>query len=65
MTPTDPEAVSEPVNGVLAEYMRRIDGGERIDRERFLREHPEAADQLREYFENLDALHCALGLPGD
>jgi tetratricopeptide (TPR) repeat protein len=34
----------------LAEYMRRVDRGEAVDRPRFLAEHPDLADDLAAYF---------------
>jgi hypothetical protein len=61
MTHSDRKPISETFEGVLAEYMLRIDRGERIDRARFLQEHPEVADQLREYFADLDAIRDAMG----
>ena len=61
MTPSDQEPGSEPLDHVLAEYMLRIDRGEPVDREQYLQEHPEVADQLREYFADLDAIGQALG----
>lgn len=40
---------SEP-SRVLGEYMLRVDRGEAVDREAFVRAHPEAAEELRAYF---------------
>jgi WD40 repeat protein/tRNA A-37 threonylcarbamoyl transferase component Bud32 len=39
---------------VLEEYMRRIDRGEIVDRDHFLAQHPELADELRSYFAGSD-----------
>jgi 2-oxo-4-hydroxy-4-carboxy--5-ureidoimidazoline (OHCU) decarboxylase len=39
---------------VLAAYMQRIDRGEQVDREAFVAEHPELADELRAYFAAAD-----------
>ena len=47
---------SDPFEAVLAEYLRRVDRGEQVDREKFILEHPEAAEPLREYFANADAI---------
>ncbi len=38
----------EQLDQVLAEYIRRIDAGESVDRERFLNAHPDFADELDE-----------------
>ena len=47
---------SDPFEAVLAEYLHRVDRGEQVDREKFILEHPEAAEPLREYFANADAI---------
>ena len=49
-------------DAALAEYLRRVDAGETVDREAFASEHPEAADELRAYFATADALE-QLGSP--
>ena len=49
---------------VLADYLARLDRGEAVDRERFLAEHPEAADQLRSYFAACDELAQMAAPPG-
>jgi hypothetical protein len=61
MKQSNQEPIPEPVNHVLAEQMLRLDLGERVDRERFLQEHPDVADRLRDYFEDLDAVTKAMG----
>ena len=38
----------------LEEYMRRLDRGETVDRDQFLAQHPELADELRSYFAGSD-----------
>jgi tRNA A-37 threonylcarbamoyl transferase component Bud32/tetratricopeptide (TPR) repeat protein len=45
-----------PLNCALADYMARIDRGETVDREEFVRNHPEAADELRAYFADEKAI---------
>ncbi len=40
----------------LADFMQRLDRGEPMDRERFLADHPELADELRAYFAACDAV---------
>jgi WD40 repeat protein/tRNA A-37 threonylcarbamoyl transferase component Bud32 len=39
---------------VLEEYMRRLDKGEVVDRNQFLAQHPELAEELRSYFAGTD-----------
>ena len=52
---SSPEPDRSPsVDELLAEYHRRVDAGEAVDREQFLRRHPESADALRSYFEGTD-----------
>ncbi len=46
---------------LLAEYMQRVDAGEKIDRQDLLREHPEAAADLIAYFEAEDAFSDIFG----
>jgi hypothetical protein len=41
---------------VLAEYMERVDRGETVDRERFLADHPDLAEELHVYFLAIDQL---------
>jgi eukaryotic-like serine/threonine-protein kinase len=41
---------------VLADFLLRLDRGEAVDRERLLSEHPEAAEDLRRFFEDSDAV---------
>jgi hypothetical protein len=43
------------VDDLLAEYMQRLDAGEKIDRNELYRAHPEVADELAAYFEAEDA----------
>lgn len=38
------------LNEVLADYFQRLDRGERVDHESFVRGHPELAEKLRDYF---------------
>ena len=50
-----------PGEVVLAEYLDRTDRGECHDRQQLMREHPEAAEELREFFDDLDTIGLALG----
>jgi serine/threonine protein kinase len=43
---------------LVAEYEIRIDRGEHVDREEFIAAHPEAAQRLRAYFANSDAVQA-------
>ncbi len=40
----------------LAEYLRRVEAGEAVDRDEFLRLHPEVTDLLRAYFAGADSM---------
>ena len=51
------------VDELLAEYHRRVDAGEAVDREQFLRIHPDSAEALRSYFEGTDLVE-RLASPG-
>ena len=48
---------------LIGEYMTRMDRGEAIDREPFIAEHPEFAEELRAHFANEDSINAALGGP--
>ena len=54
----DPES---RLDEALADFMKRKDSGEKIDRERFLKDHSEIADLLREL---LDAADCIEHMAG-
>jgi serine/threonine protein kinase len=45
----------------IAEYLRRLDQGEVVDRAQFLKEHADCADGLREYFEAVDQVERMAG----
>ena len=50
------------IDHLLADYFGRMDRGEPIDAEAFIKAHPTHANQLREYFENeglFKAAECA------
>lgn len=48
----EPNSKGNPadLDEVLADYMRRVDGGEHVDQQALVAAHPELATQLREYF---------------
>src|SRR3972149_3720362 len=50
-----------PAEAVLGEFLDRTDRGEKLNREEFIREHPEVAAELRAYFDDLDTVNMALG----
>ena len=50
-----------PAEAVLAEFLDRTDRGEKLDREEFIRDHPEVAAELGAYFDDLDTVNMALG----
>src|SRR5262245_35034150 len=45
----------------LAEYLRRVDAGENVDRAAFVAAHPEVANELREYFSTAEVLERVAG----
>jgi serine/threonine protein kinase len=42
------------VDAAIAEYLRRMYAGEDVDREEFLRQHPDIVEELRGYFSGYD-----------
>lgn len=50
-----------PLEHAIADYLRRLDRGEVVDRARFLEEHPSCADGLRQYFEAMDEVERMAG----
>ncbi len=48
---------------LLVEYMQRMDRGEALDREQFIAEHPDAAEGLRAFFADFDAVQSAARCP--
>lgn len=44
-------AREEAADAAIAQYLERVERGEFVDRERFLAEHPDAADELRDFFD--------------
>ena len=51
------------VQQILADYRRRTEIGELVDREQFIAEHAELADELRRHFESQDNAATAVSLP--
>ncbi len=45
----------------LEEFHRRLDSGEKVDRELFLVAHPEVSDDLRQYFGDVDFVESLAG----
>jgi len=48
-----PTQSPEELSRIVADYMRRIDAGEPIDREAFLAEHPDLRDELQRYLDDV------------
>ncbi len=60
MPAPDASAKPNPLDEVLGQYLVRIDEGERIDREEFMAQFPDLADELRSFFQDSDAVGKAL-----
>jgi len=50
-----------PFGKALAEYLRRRDSGERVDREDFIANHGNVESKLREYFDAADEVELLIG----
>lgn len=50
------EPREQQADEALAEYMLRLDRGEQVDRDEFLRQHPAVAEELRAYFVSSEAV---------
>lgn len=48
-TARDDSTSNPQFDAILADYLRHVANGESMDRERFIAEHPDVADALREY----------------
>ena len=60
--PTDANAATdERLHQLIAEYHDRLDGGESIDPAVVCAEHPDFADQLRRYFDNVATVEDLAG----
>src|SRR5262245_56446754 len=57
----DDASRQDRLDEILADYMDRVDRGETVDRERFLTEFPDLAEEIRAYFEGSDELECLAG----
>lgn len=56
MSNTSNQPKQERVEQALADYMRRVDAGEPVDRAVFLAAHPDLADELGAFFEDADVI---------
>lgn len=54
-------SLEELLDTAIAEFCRRVDRGEVVDRPRFLAEHAEIAAELRDYFEVADLIEHMAG----
>jgi hypothetical protein len=55
-TPNDPTMSHDSLDGVIADYMLAVEGGEVPNRQELLDRHPEHADALRAFFADLDRM---------
>ena len=53
---SDQNGHRELVDVAVAEYLRRTDDGEVVNRDHFLRKYPDVADGVREFFEHYDTV---------
>ena len=51
---THDEPPPDSLDGAIADYLRRVDAGDKPDREAFLAAHPSHADGLRSFFRDQD-----------
>ena len=54
-------AAEDPADRAFAEYMLRRDRGEHVDREAFVRQHPETTEELRAFFADSEAVRLLAG----
>lgn len=54
-------SVDDPASAAIAQYFVRVDQGGRVDREAFIAEHPDVADQIREFFEGANLVEQLAG----
>jgi WD40 repeat protein len=55
-TPTDHSSRDSRFEALLADYLRRVDAGETVDRAALVASHPDLAGDLESFFRNRDAL---------
>ena len=53
--------LKDDLSQIIAGYMNRLDGGETIDKQQFLDEHPHLRDDLEQYFEDVDLIENFAG----
>src|SRR3954464_14050150 len=63
LQPEDSESQAD-LDDLLADFMRRLDQGEQLDHEAFIKAHPDLATELREYFSIAVAVERAAGSDG-
>ena len=56
MSKNDPHSRSQRVDGAIAEYLEALDRGAPLEREAFLAQHAEIADELREFLADHSAM---------
>ena len=61
-TPGNPDPAEDlRLEHAIAEYLRRLDGGDVVDRSRFLKDHPSCVRGLEQYFEAMDQVERMAG----
>jgi hypothetical protein len=61
----DDKQRQERVDRVLAEFLRRVDAGEDVDRQKLLRDHEDLADELNTFFATSALIDNMAGPPVD
>ena len=61
--PPEDTSRDQRLEGVLAEYLRRVDAGEAVDRQAIVVAHPDLAHELREFFANRAHVERIVGKP--
>jgi WD40 repeat protein/tRNA A-37 threonylcarbamoyl transferase component Bud32 len=62
---TDDRDSSRTIDGILADYLQRVEAGEQVDRALLLQQFPELAGELQAFFSNDDRLRQLATPPND
>ena len=64
MESVDPDPLKDRLlEHAVADYMRRVDRGENVNRRQFLQEQPKCEEELRQFFEMIDQVEAMAGPP--
>lgn len=55
------DSVNDDISEVIAEYKKRLESGEAINKKQFLEEHPQLRDELEKYLEDDDFINSPNG----